>query len=187
MSDCTKKKEAYMQVQKAAENDGMTGLYNRSTIERMIRSELNDSSEKSCIFALLDLDNLKRINDTMGHAQGDRAIRSIAHALKRHFRKSDLIGRAGGDEFIIFLPEISYPDAKEAINASFASLIQEVSNCPIGEHNEEMLHCCIGCTAGTGRRDSFTTLYKRADIALYSIKRQGKDNFAFYSEIMRKK
>lgn len=187
LSDCTQKKEAYMQVQKAAENDGMTGLYNRSTIEHMIRAALSEASEKDCIFALLDLDNLKRINDTMGHAQGDRAIRSIAHVLKKHFRRSDLLGRAGGDEFIIFLPEISYSEASEAIHDSFASLIQEVSSCPIGEHNEEMLHCSIGCTIGSDHKDSFASLYKRADIALYSIKRQGKDNFAFYKDFMKKK
>ena len=182
IKDITEYKERQLSVIEQAELDGMTQVYNRTTSERIINKYLLNYSEDSCVFLIVDLDDLKRINDTLGHVQGDRALRSIAIEMKKHFRRSDIIGRLGGDEFVAFIPGMKND---VTFHFSLSSLIRKISIIPIGEHNEQLLSCSVGATIGVIGFDTFESLYKQADIALYHVKRNGKNNYAFYESDMK--
>ena len=180
LTDITKEKTAELEMISRSERDGVTGLLNRATTEERVKEHLSRSTRPG-ILMLLDLDDLKGINDTFGHSEGDRAIRSIAEALKVHFREGDIIGRIGGDEFLVYLPGAA--DNQDAISASASNLLRKLTRIPIGDDNQRRIHCSIGCTLETAG-DTFDTIYKRADIALYSVKRSGKNNYAFYTTAM---
>ena len=129
------------------------------------------------VLLLLDMDGLKVINETFGHHEGDRAICAIAQVLKGHFRKSDIVGRFGGDEFIVYLTTAEGPDRTAA---GLSLLLQKLEAVAIGD-GRQGIHCSIGCAAHDGSL-TFETLYHQADAALYHAKRTGKHRFAFFLE-----
>lgn len=182
ITDITKEKENIIDIERQAEMDGLTGIYNRATTETIIKQKLANPESKNCLLILLDMDNLKHVNDTYGHAQGDKAIRSIAHCLHKQFRSTDIIGRLGGDEFIVFLPNLS---TSTNVNQYLSRMLDKLSEIHIGENNEVGIHCSAGCTLGTALIDTFDIMYKRADLALYYVKRNGKSSFALYTEAMK--
>lgn len=170
-----------VEMKRRAERDGMTGLLNRGTAEAIIRGKIA-SGNSNGILIVLDLDDLKGINDTLGHNGGDQAIISIADTLKAHFRETDVIVRFGGDEFVVFLPGAAA--SSDAIAVSIAGLLRKLSGIAIGENGQRRIHCSVGCAVQTDGNTSFDTLYRQADTALYHVKRTGKNNFAFYSPEM---
>ncbi|WP_367186324.1 diguanylate cyclase [Oscillibacter sp.] len=165
-----------------AKLDGVTRIYNRITTETLIAQRLLDPDNGRCAFILLDLDDLKRTNDSFGHLQGDRALQAIAAALKSHFRRTDLFGRIGGDEFVVFLTGIK-EDAD--LQPTLQTLLHELSQARVGERNEHVIHCSIGCALGQCGTDDFKSLYRQADTALYHVKRNGKNDYAFYTPEMQ--
>lgn len=93
-----------IQLQSLAERDGLTGLYNRTAIERMINDHLRQQLPGTML--VLDLDHFKQVNDRYGHITGDMLLCTIAHILQKMFGGRNLTGRVGGDEFVIFIPEL---------------------------------------------------------------------------------
>ena len=164
--------------------DGMTGLLNRATAEAEIRARL-EKNKNPGIMLLLDIDGLKEINDTYGHREGDRAIQSIAGALKGHFRASDVIGRFGGDEFAVYLEAAAENTA--AISRSLKTLMHKIDQLRVGPHEEMGLHCSIGCAVQGRQGKAFDVLYRQADAALYHAKRAGKNQFFFLDEEERER
>ena len=117
----------------------------------------------------------------MGHPEGDRAIQSVAAQLKRHFRMSDTVVRYGGDEFLVFLTG----DLNEAqVHRSLSTLVNELSALRIGERNDVPVHGSIGAACGLVGLDSFESLCGKADVALYHVKRSGKNGYAIYKPEM---
>ncbi len=182
LSELTEEQKARLAVRERAERDGLTKLLNRETAEERIRTALREGQEKGGILILLDLDDLKVINDTYGHAQGDRAIRGIADVLTGHFRSSDIIGRLGGDEFILYLPGAEQNES--VISMTMLTLLRKLAGLAVGDNDERRIHCSAGCAVGVPEEDTFDSLYRKADLALYHVKRSGKNNFAFYSPAM---
>ncbi|MBQ3104997.1 MAG: diguanylate cyclase, partial [Lachnospiraceae bacterium] len=181
MTDVTEEQNATIEARSRSERDSMTGLLNRGTAESRIRDRLS-SDKQAGILILLDLDDLKGINDNLGHGQGDRAILAVADTLKKHFRETDIIGRIGGDEFMIYLTGAA--ENSGAIAASVTSLLRKMTNISVGANDERHIHCSAGCAVQTIDAHTFEDLYRQADMALYHIKRNGKNNFAFYSPDM---
>ena len=177
MMDITEQWEEHLSIVQRADYDTMTGLLRKDVGESQIRSELL-AGNKSGILMILDLDDLKGINDQLGHDQGDKAIIGISDMIKSHFRKEDILIRAGGDEFIVFLKGAG--QSAEVVEQVVADLIRELSEISIGEKKDRTIHCSIGCAVESAGKDTFETLFKRADRALYHVKRNGKNNFAFY-------
>lgn len=153
--------------------DGLTGLYNHTHILR----ELEDCCLRAqrdggaLTFAMLDLDHFKRINDRFGHPMGDRVIKSLSLFLKQRLRRSDLIGRYGGEEFAIVLPDTTAEAAVkvlEDIRARFAAIRHPAHPVPFG--------CTFSAGVarlGAGMRAH--TLTSRADAALYLAKQAGRN------------
>lgn len=161
-------------LRQLAEIEGMTGLYNRGTVEALMRQEIK--TVKSYALIILDIDNLKQINDMHGHAVGDIAIKEVAEILKSHFQDNSIVGRFGGDEFIVFLP-----DAKKELELvhSLDSLKKKINSIKITDH--VTLSCSMGISLAINQ-DDFNIVYKQADMALYKAKRNRKNTFVFYSQ-----
>ncbi len=161
----------------AADTDEMTGLLNRSASMRHIADLMEHACDRGCALLLLDVDRFKRINDTLGHVQGDGALQAFAAALKSHFRSSDIVGRLGGDEFVVFLPNMA--DA-EKLRSILLRLLERIATIYAGENGEMQLSASIGVVMDDMGGENVMSLYTKADEALYYVKRHGKNGFAFY-------
>lgn len=174
--DKTKTKE--IKILKQAEMDGLTNVYNRATIEWQIRHVVKTRLDEDYAFIIADMDDLKIINDTFGHMEGDHAIIMFAEALKKTVGENNLVGRMGGDEFLILL---CGDNSKKEISKVLENLIKELH---VGGMNKYHINGSFGVVIGRGSEDTFESLYGKADIALYYVKRNGKNGYAFYREDM---
>lgn len=162
---------------KEAERDSLTGLYNRATTERLISEVLGQHSGEHCCFLVIDLDDLRDINSSLGHPEGDRALKGIADAMRSRFRKGDILGRIGGDEFVAFLRNVPEADKLKSSIFDFLCRVREVG---IGPDNNRFIHVSVGGAIGVAGKDKFKTIYEQADLALYYTKAKGKNAFYFY-------
>ena len=103
-SDNLKLQHQFEELQQRASIDALSGLLNRDTLEQCIKEQLEKMApEDTCALFIIDLDDFKQVNDTLGHQAGDQAIHQSAQILSSLFRSTDIIGRLGGDEFAVFL------------------------------------------------------------------------------------
>ncbi|MEG2146915.1 MAG: diguanylate cyclase [Lachnospiraceae bacterium] len=172
----TKMKE--IDMLKQAETDGLTDLYNRTALKKRIKKVLMTKQDTPCAFIMIDVDDLKIINDTLGHIQGDLTIQSFANVLRTHFGPDALIGRVGGDEFLVFLQDIK---CMQKFKDTLHALVNRLSALHVGENEDYPLHGSIGASVSHSTEDTFDILYKQADMALYDVKRHGKNNYMIYT------
>lgn len=179
--DISSQKEERQQLLDMAQKDVLTGLFNKAALQHQITLGMNSVNPKlmQSVF-IIDIDNFKMVNDTYGHLCGDILLADIAKTIKNHFRTSDLIGRIGGDEFLVYLPEISGEDvaARKADN-----LIQKLNQITPGGH-AVAISCSVGGVVVPGGTSDYLTLYQLADRALYYQKTHGKNGFTFYNQSM---
>ncbi len=153
-----------------AQKDEMTDLLNHDTTIQTIHS--CQKEHMGGILMMLDVDDFKSINDSKGHLFGDEILKNISRVLKEKFRRDDVIGRFGGDEFIVFLPGVSdeglaRTKAKDLLNA-----LNEIF---IGE--EWSLNVSIGIAIDHTGREEVEKLLERADALMYQAKKSGKNQF----------
>ncbi len=150
--------------------DLMTGLYNKSTSEKIISEVLARFPEQNHAMLVMDIDNFKAINDMSGHLMGDHTIRVMASMIVGTFFKKDVVGRIGGDEFIVFMINIGKKDAvKKKVNKIIETLYHK-TNLSIPENAS----LSIGFATTEGKKHSFVELFDKADQALHIVKRSGK-------------
>lgn len=182
ISDIDKKKRQELALQYQAERDGLTGLYNARTARTKIEEALDigyHSKEKQ-VFILFDLDNYKLINDTFGHTFGDQVLMDVSEIIKKRFRSSDIIGRMGGDEFIILLRNMrSYQYADKLI----CDLCEMINKTYSINGKEVTLSASIGVTRVPIDGYTFKELYEKSDIALYYVKKHRKNNYKYFEEL----
>lgn len=164
-----------------AERDLLTNLLNKKTFEYMVGDVLaNHSENESGALWIIDLDNFKGINDTMGHMVGDQVISHVADKMKEAFREQDYLGRIGGDEFAAYITFQYKLDSKEryAIIQSKAEYLRRMIGTIAGEINQDIkVSCSIGIAMSPEHGTSYETLYQNADQALYQSKEGGKDKY----------
>ncbi len=166
-------------LQEKADTDLLTGLNNKLATERKIKEYIRDYPNSLAMMFVLDIDNFKKINDTLGHAFGDEVLRTLGKRIGVNFRVTDIIGRTGGDEFTIFLK-----DLKEDANTIRESkkLIHFFEDFQVGEYVKYSATASIGAAVFPAHGSDFESLYKAADQALYKAKKRGKNQLAFYDD-----
>ena len=177
--DADKQKE-FMLLEKAS-RDYLTGLYNRGGAEELINQylkEMNGRENVNCMFVLLDLDNFKEMNDTLGHQMGDRVLQDVAAVLQNHFREYDIVSRLAGDEFVVLVKEMP-PEILEKNMQVLLKKLEKQYN--LGDE-AVLISASIGVSIWPGHGSSFAELYRKADLALYHAKDAGKKTFVVYGE-----
>lgn len=178
--DITKRKNAEAEINSLVYRDSLTGLPNRRLFNDHLAAALDQPSGKTQNFSLfyIDLDHFKMINDTYGHSAGDQLLIEVAKRFQSIAKKDDIISRLGGDEFIMLLPNTDDAEA-----TSHALAILELFKEPIRFQQAELFVTpSIGISRYPFDGTELDTLIKQADVALYSAKDQGKNNFQFFTE-----
>jgi two-component system cell cycle response regulator len=162
-----------------AVTDDMTGLYNRRYFDRHLGVMLGKAQgqERDMALMILDIDHFKSVNDNYGHDVGDTVLKEFAARLKRNIRGVDLACRFGGEEFVVLMPDTDYRQA-EAIAERVRQSISERSF-DIGAQRQLSVTVSAGVTLNEARSDTPESLIKRADVALYRAKREGRNRVVF--------
>jgi len=153
--------------------DGLSGLLNHSSTKEALEVEMARARRRGAplAFAMIDLDHFKQVNDSHGHPVGDRVIKSLARLLSQRLRKTDVVGRFGGEEFAIILPDTPLEDARRVLDElreSFAALSHQAES---GQFRVSF-SCGVAEMADTTRPGE---LIRNADAALYQAKNQGRN------------
>jgi diguanylate cyclase (GGDEF)-like protein/PAS domain S-box-containing protein len=175
-----------LQMTHSAQHDVLTNLPNRMLLNDRISQSIALARRYARPIALifLDLDHFKYINDSLGHDIGDRLLQCISKRLLATVRASDTVSRQGGDEFVILLSEITYPE--HAATSAKKILLSLSAPCSIGEHDLH-INGSIGISVYPEDGEDAETLIKNADMAMYHAKKKGRDNFQFFKAEMNLK
>jgi diguanylate cyclase (GGDEF)-like protein len=159
----------FARTKELAECDPLTGLLNRRTFAKRLLEELElaRQSDRSLTYVMIDVDDFKAVNDTYGHAQGDRVLRDLSAALLRGARAHDVVGRYAGDEFVVLYIGVDRALAATLVARLSASL------------REQRLSCSMGAALFPQDASDAGSLLAAADRALYETKRCGKNGFRF--------
>lgn len=171
--DAEKRKELAQAL--AAQTDPLTHVLNRNIFEEEVVHFMT-SHGKSAHGALIlfDLDNFKKINDTYGHLKGDELLKNLCSLLQQNFRSQDLVGRLGGDEFLVFVKNISDP---EILNKRLDDLFSQFFNT-----ENSLLSCSAGISIVNGKSFVYQEELWKADTALYQSKARGKNQYSYYDD-----
>lgn len=169
------------QLKEKADRDPLTGLYNRGGATEQIEKCLKYAEPKAgtvhaCM--IMDIDNFKTLNDTLGHQMGDQALIDVADIAKHHFRDYDIVCRMGGDEFLVFMKNIP----TGVIRRNVSSLLKKLNR----TYTQNGVSVTITVSAGIALMPDappiFSEMYRRADEALYQVKKESKNNFRIYGQ-----
>jgi len=176
--------ETYARLKYLAENDPMTGLSNRHYFEDHLRTAIVRAERFDSIVGLLflDIDNFKIINDSLGHDTGDQILQQVAARLLNVIREGDIVCRLGGDEFAIIVHDIE----TETSLATLAQRIIDNLRIPITlAQTQHFISCSIGISTYPNCAQSAEDMLKHADLAMYHVKRMGKNGFHFFTEALQ--
>ncbi|MEO8061205.1 MAG: diguanylate cyclase [Pseudomonadota bacterium] len=174
VNDITERKRAEVAARELASRDPVTSLLNRRGIDAALVQVLERPIESRARPALLqiDLDHFKSVNDTHGHDAGDHVLRVVARVLERAVRRSDFVGRSGGDEFQVILAGVEKTSvALDIANKIIAEVAQPVD---VGGGNLVRVGASIGIAMGSGEYEAPASFLRRADEAMYEAKQSGK-------------
>lgn len=175
ISDINDRKTEILEAQMIARMDPLTGLLNRRECIRRINQYM-ESSHELAAFLLIDIDNFKRLNDTMGHLYGDNVLKSIARKLANTLRKDDIIARIGGDEFVVFLPGLDEKSSILPLLDTIHGLFSDIAVFSGAPPVSISIGVCFYPKHGT----DFTTLFAKADDSMYYAKEHGKNGSFIY-------
>jgi diguanylate cyclase (GGDEF)-like protein/PAS domain S-box-containing protein len=198
IQDITERKRTEEQIRQLAFYDGLTGLPNRMLFKEQLSQALHQAKRDHLFVAVLflDLDNFKRINDTLGHTEGDLLLQAVANRLTHCIRGEDLVSRTdslgiapassvarlGGDEFTVLLNKIAHAqDAAKVAHRIIGALAQPVM---LSGGNEVFASTSIGIAIYPDDGDEIETLLKNADAAMYHAKNDGRNRYQFYNKSM---
>ena len=170
--------QEFYDVTDRSKRDLLTGLLNKRSFEDDVKHAIETQRDGDVsVLMIFDFDNFKHVNDHYGHQTGDEVLKAFANILQRAFRTKDLIGRVGGDEFMVFMPEMSEQFLKRSEEISH-EVLHELNILKVGEAGP------FSCSIGIGTDDTgydFQKLYLLADSALYESKERGKACYVRFS------
>ncbi len=181
IGDITDRNRVQETIRRQAFHDPLTGLANRILFSDRLYMALKRAlrTEKTVAVLILDLDNFKGVNDRWGHAAGDTLLSQVAHRLQSLVRESDTVSRHGGDEFAILLSPLNCRDEAEQIATKIVSAFQ---NPFYLEAHEVMATVSVGVALFPDHADHFDALIKKADVAMYRAKDEGRSRYFFYDK-----
>jgi diguanylate cyclase len=173
--------DTHKRLKYLAENDPMTGLSNRYYFEEHLRSAIQRAHRFNFQLGLiyLDLDNFKLINDSLGHDSGDQLLQQIAQRLLTVVREGDVVCRLGGDEFAIVVHDL---ETETSVGALAQRIIESIREPITLNQTEHFVTCSIGIATYPKCALNAEDMQKRADLAMYQVKRAGRNGFHFFSE-----
>jgi diguanylate cyclase (GGDEF)-like protein len=173
ISAVTSRIERYRQLRALMLRDSLTGLYNHTSIRERLAQELARAARNGqpLALAMIDIDHFKQVNDSYGHATGDRVLKALTHMFTRRLRQSDVVGRYGGEEFVLILPDTAEAVALQVVDElrEAFSQVQHVS-----EGQKFRITFSVG-VATFPRHQTPAALSEAADQALYTAKREGRN------------
>jgi diguanylate cyclase (GGDEF)-like protein/PAS domain S-box-containing protein len=182
LANISERKAMMENLRQLAEHDGLTGLYNRSyflaEFERLVE-RLRRDDQRTCALFYIDLDNFKYVNDTLGHAAGDRLLMEVSNLLRRRARKSDLVARLGGDEFIVLAYDIK-PELVGKVAESFRRTLADYTFRHDGR--DVTIGCSIGVALVNSKTLSPAQAMSQADLGCHLAKRAGRNGVHLFRE-----
>jgi diguanylate cyclase (GGDEF)-like protein/PAS domain S-box-containing protein len=185
--DMTESLAQQAELERLAMTDTLTGLANRSLLEREVDRALGrlraGHADGGVALLLLDLDRFKLVNDTLGHGAGDSMLMEVATRLRSAIGQPATVGRLGGDEFVVLLSDVADEDAAAAVARRVVDVLRE----PIALASGRRLvsSCSVGVTFAATGEHTAEDLLREADLALYQAKDAGRDQFAVFDEALR--
>nr|MCR5691894.1 GGDEF domain-containing protein [Eubacterium sp.] len=163
----TEKKE--QNLIRRADYDSLTNLYNRGAFEKNINNKLKEINDNTSAFVLFDIDNFKDVNDNFGHDMGDKILTLIAYTLQESFGEGNILGRIGGDEFAVFIPDLPEEDLT-TVKEKIANINRQMS---ADNASFPAITFSVGISLNF-QGDNFKDAYGRADDAVAYVKKHGK-------------
>ena len=160
-----------------AVTDALTGIYNRHGFDEQVEQYMRQNPQKHCVVAMLDIDDFKLVNDMYGHAAGDGALQKLAESMKQYFSKDAILGRNGGDEFSIFMPDCTVVEVKP-----FLKKFTEETRKFYCKGEAHTFTISLGFAEYPVLADDRSQLMHCADKALYEVKMRGKNGCMAYRE-----
>lgn len=171
-----KEREEYMAL--LAQTDQLTGLNNKVTFTRLAQSAIKRRSERRCALFIMDIDCFKQINDRYGHDFGDKVLAEAAAQMKSFFRSGDLLGRVGGDEFMVLMSDVA---TKKAVAEKAQALCEAIHGIKIPQRIHDPITVSVGISYGVVGR-TYEAMFAEADAALYQAKDGGRNRYCIWGE-----
>ena len=182
LTDITYNKENEERVRRLTYFDGLTGCLNKTTFIESLDAWVTSGGDiKEGAVLFVDLDDFKKINDTLSHDIGDKVLNYVGRAFREVLPQDAFIGRFGGDEFVIFKTDIG---SIEKLHELVRTLLNMIQNKIIIDENKIHLTCSIGIALYPGDGQDSARLLKNADTAMYKAKENGKNSYSFYTTAM---
>lgn len=172
--DITRERLRQDEMAQRLKQDDLTGLLNKAATKAEIEEFLMSNPNGTHALFLIDVDNFKCVNDTLGHLFGDSVLVNVGKKIRGLFRGTDVIGRIGGDEFMVLM---KYTDSFQA-RAKAQSICDVIKQTYHGRNQEEIeISCSVGVAMYGTIKESYTSLFSKADMAMYQAKEEGKNQY----------
>lgn len=184
LNDIDSEKCKQQELELRADIDSLTQVFNKGAAVTLIKNSYKSISEDQyfCALLMMDVDNFKNVNDTLGHAKGDEVLAFIGMQLFNIFKGKDIVGRFGGDEFIIFIQDLRSKSDSEKMAENIMNAVRKTF---ISGNARVDISCSIGIAISRYGEYEYDQLFEMADKALYEIKRNGKNSFRTYDKEMK--
>ena len=177
ISDIDKEKKEKSRLIAQAETDQLTGFLNKVSTGLKINELLKEYPNEPGTMFLIDIDDFKLLNDTYGHHEGDVFLREFTSKLTLAFRSTDILGRVGGEEFVVFVNGLG--DVKELVEEKAKEIEKICHSVKLEKAKDKVMSCSIGVAIYPETGMDYNELFERSDEAMYYVKKHGKNGYAF--------
>lgn len=172
-----------MEIMNELQYDSLTGVYNKKTITEYAKKRISEEKEKRIVIAILDVDHFKSVNDTFGHLYGDKVLARVGGRLKEIVGEDGVIGRIGGDEFMIVFNGL---DDDQVLRGMLRAIRTQIKWEFAEDFENLSITCSIGASIFPVNGRDYEDLFKKADCCLYIAKEKGRDRYVFFKDEMHR-